>query len=159
VEAIPQSIHIESQNKKSFGGSLHRLHLLHFILHRLHLFVLYLNSPLLATFYTLSFIDYIHDATHLLTLLTLLKLLTLLTYINLLNLQYMCVCVCVCVCVKSSVIMMVHNPSTSKYSKICRRSSSLAFISAGDGACRKRLRSTLAVGLFCTYIRSLLHLY
>ena len=39
------------------------------------LFILYLNSSFLATFYTLSFIDYIHEA----TLLTLLKLLTLLT--------------------------------------------------------------------------------
>ena len=29
-----------------------------------------LNSPLLATFYTLSFIEYIHDATHLLRQLT-----------------------------------------------------------------------------------------
>ena len=37
VEAIPQSISIESLNKKSLGGSLHRLHLLLFILHRLHL--------------------------------------------------------------------------------------------------------------------------
>ncbi len=27
-------------------------------------FILYLNSSLLATFYTLSFIDYIHEATH-----------------------------------------------------------------------------------------------
>ncbi len=36
---------------------------------------IYINSPLLATFYTLSFLDYIHEATHLLTLLTLLTLL------------------------------------------------------------------------------------
>jgi hypothetical protein len=42
-------------------------------------FILYLKSSLLATFYTLSFLDYIHEATH---------LLTLLTYINLLNFQY-----------------------------------------------------------------------
>ena len=46
---------------------------------------------MLANFYTLSFIDYVHEATHLLTLLT------LLTYVNLLNLQHVCVCVCVCV--------------------------------------------------------------
>ena len=52
-------------------------------------FILCIDSPLLATFYTLSFTDYIHDATHLLTQLTLLTLLTLLTYINLLNLQDM----------------------------------------------------------------------
>jgi len=50
--------------------------------------MLHVNSSLLATFYTLSFLDYIHEATHLLTLLTLLTLRTLLTYINLLNLQY-----------------------------------------------------------------------
>ena len=53
-------------------------------------FILNRNSPLLATFYTLSFIDYIHDATHLLTLLTLLTLLNLTTKttnaINLINL-------------------------------------------------------------------------
>jgi hypothetical protein len=42
-----------------------------------------LIARLLATFYTLSFLDYIHEATHLLTL-----LIKLLTYINLLNLQY-----------------------------------------------------------------------
>jgi hypothetical protein len=41
-------------------------------------FILYLNNPLLATFYTLLFLDYIHEAPPT----------TLLTYINLLNLQY-----------------------------------------------------------------------
>ena len=45
---------------------------------------LYLNSSLLATFYTLSFIDYVHDDTHLLTLLNALTLLTLLTLFTLL---------------------------------------------------------------------------
>jgi hypothetical protein len=82
VKASPQSIYIESQSKKSLGGSLHRLHLLHFILHRLHLFILYQNSRLLATFYTSSFTDYIHEATHLLTLLTLLTLLIDVSSVN-----------------------------------------------------------------------------
>jgi hypothetical protein len=40
----------------------------------------YLNSSLLATFYTLSFLDYILEATHLLTLLRLLTLLINLRY-------------------------------------------------------------------------------
>jgi len=35
-------------------------------------FILHLSSLFLAIFYTLSFLDYIHEATHLLTLLTLL---------------------------------------------------------------------------------------
>ena len=53
--------------------------LLNYTIHRLHPFILYLNSPLLATFYTSSFLDFIHEATYLLTLLTLLTLLSLLT--------------------------------------------------------------------------------
>ena len=54
------------------GGSLHGLH--PFILYHTQPtpFILYLNSPLLATFYTLSFLDYILEATHLLRLLRLL---------------------------------------------------------------------------------------
>ena len=51
-------------------------------------FILYLNSPLLATFYALSFIDCIHEATHLLMLLTLLTPLTVLTLFTLLFMLY-----------------------------------------------------------------------
>ena len=69
------------------------------------IFILYLTSSLLATFYTLSFLDYIHE--HLLTLpdspyspyssthAPHLTRLTLLTDINLLNLQYACMYVCI----------------------------------------------------------------
>ena len=56
-----------------------------YILHPLHPFVLYLDSSLLASFYTSSVIDDIHEATHLLTrlrLLTLLRLITLLTLLT-----------------------------------------------------------------------------
>ena len=44
------------QNKEE-TSKYRRETLLYYILHRLHSFILYLNSPLLATFYTLSFID------------------------------------------------------------------------------------------------------
>ena len=91
------------KNKKSLGGSLHHLHVLHFILlrlhllydniHRLHSFILYPNSPLLATFYTLSFLDYIHEATHLLTLLTYITYSTYNIYIQHTYIHTCCCCI------------------------------------------------------------------
>ena len=54
-EAHPKSIPIESENSKSLRGSLPCLPF-----PSPPYFILYLNSLLLATFYTLSFIDYIH---------------------------------------------------------------------------------------------------
>ena len=45
---------------------------------------MYVYSSLLPAVYTPSFLDYIHEATH---------LLTLLTYINLLTLQYIYICI------------------------------------------------------------------
>jgi hypothetical protein len=56
-------------------------------------YILYLNSSLLATIYTLSFLDYILEATHIHTLLRLLTLLPLLRLLRLLrlliNLRYL----------------------------------------------------------------------
>ena len=78
--------------------------------YRLHPFILYLNSPLLAEFFSLSFIHYVHEAIHVLTLLALLinsrysryslyssssRYSLTSTY----STYNICVCVCVCVCV------------------------------------------------------------
>jgi hypothetical protein len=85
----PPSISVQSKIKKVWGEGYTASTLLYYIIHRRHPFILYhtpptplctisytadtliiyqyLDSLLLPTFYTLSFIDYIHDATHLLT--------------------------------------------------------------------------------------------
>jgi hypothetical protein len=87
--------------------------------YRLHPFILYLNSPLLAEFFSLSFIHYVHEAIHVLTLLALLinsrysryslysrssRYSLTSTY----STYNVCVCVCVCVCVFSDPYGQTH---------------------------------------------------
>ncbi len=74
----PRCIPVESENIKSFGGK-HPLPPIAFLI-----YILYLNSPLLATFYTLSFLDYIP--------------LTASTCLNLHDIQYICMYVYNIIC-------------------------------------------------------------
>jgi hypothetical protein len=82
----PKDPMIKGKHKKVWGEGSRGSHRLPS--HRLPCppaFTLYLNSPSSTTIYTLSFIDYIHDATHLLTLPTLLTLLALLALLIILH--------------------------------------------------------------------------
>ncbi len=111
----PQSIHGESENIKSLGGS--------FPCHpQPPKFILYLKSPLLVTFYTLSFIDYIHvypryhpptNATHATHAITLHQP-TELTIC-----MYVCVYVCVYVCILYAYIYICHPPPPHTHLSVC----------------------------------------